>query len=104
MYKICMWCHPFEMLVLQAGEFVGIATVCVYGGVPKNEQRQALKRGIQVCVYLYLCVCAHCMYVCIWRRAEERAETRAEKGNSGMCVPVSLCLCPLYVCMCMEAC
>lgn len=34
----------------KAGEPIGVSTVCVFGGVPKHEQRAALKKGVQVLV------------------------------------------------------
>ena len=34
----------------EAGEKVGIKTLCVYGGVPKPPQAKQLKRGVDIVV------------------------------------------------------
>ncbi len=37
-------------VLVEAGAKCGVRSVCVYGGVPKTQQIEALKRGVEVVV------------------------------------------------------
>lgn len=45
----CSHC-PASQVIHDAGSKCGVRTVCVYGGVPKKEQVDALRRGVEVVV------------------------------------------------------
>lgn len=39
-----------SQVIMEAGKNCNVKSLCIYGGVPKRDQRQALKRGVQVIV------------------------------------------------------